>query len=409
MGRTFQDIEASRRLTSDFAKIMQRRRYYDQQQRRYDQQQRRYDQKQSREDELFEYKQKMDRRRIQREDEVYEQKQMVDRQERRKERAGAGVVRIMASDLSTEEKRKAILGLQEEFKNIDLAGSDAGRSMFGAYGMFGGRNRSTPGELTEQESLAAKYSTARQSAVSAENWQLVTLYDKKLARAGMQPRKSANELEAGARDKITSDMSDASYVSLGKDLKTLRDAIENDDAVSQKLVQDRLNKNPRYLEIQKNIEGGLWLSRMKGGESGEGGDFKTLVKGKPEQRIKGRFGTFDDRYGSEAYKLALTEAMVEGGKLGLSSEQITAGFNEWWDKEHEKNIGRWQTYADRSKFNPQETVAPAKGWTPEQYGSELMGMYDDILGGPKKPTPEELRAENTKEAYEKGKKLGYWK
>ncbi len=190
-----------------------------------------------REDELFEYKQMMDRRRIQREDEVYEQKQMVDRQERHTERAGAGLVRIMASDLSTEEKRKAILGLQEEFKNIDLAGTDAGRGMFGAYGMFGRRTggvqqysldhykslglspeqsqkalerkhlgtAGTPGELTEQESLAAKYSTARQAAVSAENWQLVNLYDTKLARFGMAPEQSSSELEADVQNKAASD------------------------------------------------------------------------------------------------------------------------------------------------------------------------------------------------------------
>ena len=46
-----------------------------------------------------------------------------------------------------------------------------------------------------------------------------------------------------------------------------------------------------------------------------------------------------------------------------------------------------------------------------QYGNELMSMYETVLGGPKgaKPTPEELRAKNTKEAYEIGKKLGYWK
>ncbi len=61
-----------------------------------------------------------------------------------------------------------------------------------------------------------------------------------------------------------------------------------------------------------------------------------------------------------------------------------------------------------------QTVVPtteAKGRTTEQYGDELMGMYGDILHGPgdRQPTPEELRAENTREAYEKGKKLGYWK
>ncbi len=302
-GAGFQDIETRRRLTSDYVNTMRYAAH--------------------------------DRRRANREQQQYEQKQAIDEQERRKERAGARLTGILASGLSTEEMYKQIQTLQEEFKNTDLAGTDAGRGMFGAYGMLGRRSGGV------QQYSRDYY----------EN-------------LGLTPEQSQQALERkhlGAGD--------ASDTTLEKDLKTLRNATEKDDAVSQKLIQDRLNKNPRYLEIQKNIEGGVWLSRMKGGESGEGGDFETLVKGKPEQRTKGRMGTFDDMYGGEAYKLALTEAIVEGGKLGLSPGQVTAGFNEWWDKERNKNTGRWRTYADRSTFSPQATATEA----------ELQGGMSDMI------------------------------
>ncbi len=285
---------------------------------------------------LVKYRMAIDQRRIDREDELYEQKQMVDRQERRKERAGARLTGILASGSSVQEMYEQIQALQEEFKNIDLAGTDAGKGMFGAYGMLGRRSSGDP----PQYSL--DYYKSR----------------------GLTPDQSQQALER--KHLGPAGVSDAT---LEKDLKALRDATENDDAISKKLVQDRLNKNPRYKEIQKNIEGGAWLSRMKGGESGEGGDFETLVTGKPEQRVKGRMGTFDDRYGSEAYNLALTEAMVQGGKLGLPPERITAAFNEWWDKEHKENTGRWQTYADRSQFSLQETATE----------EELRGGMSDMV------------------------------
>lgn len=151
MARSFQDIEASRRLTSDFASTMQRGRYYEQRGGYYDQRQRQY-----------------------------EQKQAIDEQERRKERAGARLTGILSSGIPTEQMYKQIQALQEEFKNTDLAGTSAGRGMFGAYGMFGRRAGGT-GNVPEGVDLS-KLHKDRNAAMNAGNTAGVAYYDKLLAR-----------------------------------------------------------------------------------------------------------------------------------------------------------------------------------------------------------------------------------
>ena len=310
----------------------------------------------------------MDQRRMDREDELYEQKQRVERQERRKERVGARLTGILASGLSTEQMYQQIQALQEEFKNTDLAGTDAGRGMFGAYGMFGRR--------------AQQYSLD---------------YYKSLGLSPEQSQEALQRKHLGAEGTSYPGKMSDEEAQMAEFMDAKRKAEDADDTLKVSLINEKLSQMPRYKQLLDRVHGptrDAWLSEM------EDGGFSEFVDTALRQTIKGKWGTSDKRYGPKAYADALKKAVADGYSLGLSAEKITAAFNRWWDKEHKKNTGRWQTYADRSQFSPQETaedlgydpgnvqtVAPAKGWTDEQYGDELMGMYGDILGGPKARPP----------------------
>ncbi len=147
IGAGFQDIETRRRLTSDFANIMQRGRYYEQ--------------------------------RYEREQRQYEQKQAVAEQERSKEQGGARVVSILASDLTIQEMLKELRVAQKEFPNVDLADTGAGRGMFGAYGMFGRRSAGTAAGGGVD---LAKIHKDRNAAINAGNTRGEAYFDSVIAK-----------------------------------------------------------------------------------------------------------------------------------------------------------------------------------------------------------------------------------
>ncbi len=245
---------------------------------------------------LDRYRMAMDQRRMQREEEVYAQKQAIDEQERTKEQAGAGLTMIMANPgLSDKQRYEAVLKLQGRFPNTDLAGTGAGRGMFGYYGRLG-RRASGTGNTTGEVDLG-KLHKDRNAAVNAGNKAGVAYYDQIIAQE--EDRQESKRIKAGV-------------------------------------------PKPGHVKLRKP----------------SGAVFQVPEEDAPKYLAKGW-----TRAENNAVSTAATQSTKQGQEIA------------------------------------------------EEYGNELMGTYEMILGGPKgeKPTPEQLRAENTREAYEKGKKLGYWK
>ncbi|MCK5600482.1 hypothetical protein KAR91_01365 [Candidatus Pacearchaeota archaeon] len=128
-------------------------------------------------------------------------------------------------------------------------------------------------------------------------------------------------------------------------------------------------------------------------------NFAGMVAGKKRDVID-KFGPFNDgRHGKTSYQEGLAEALTQGQDQGFSPEEIVSEWNNWWNKQHNANTGMYQDFAARSTFNNSDTQV-----------ASAANVADEIipLAATKPPTAEELRKSGTKEAYEQGKKLGYW-
>jgi hypothetical protein len=114
--------------------------------------------------------------------------------------------------------------------------------------------------------------------------------------------------------------------------------------------------------------------------------FDAMTKGqRPKSRgkvyIQPGIKVTDKVLGEEAYNEILKEAVGRTEQDGISPETVKAEFDKWWDAQYDKKRGqKFQKFQNRMEFE-----------------------------GARQETPEELRKLNTKEAYEKGKALGYWK
>lgn len=275
---------------------------------------------------LLRYRMAMDERRTQREDDLYAQKQMVDQQERRKEQVGAAIASIMFDPNLDDAKRRR--------KIMELANPT------------GPPAPGSGGNIDITDTSAGK------------------MFFPNLFRRPGTPGAMTDE-----------------ETQMTKYMDARRKADDAGDTATVALFDEKLGQMPRYNLLQRRVNGPAWLSDMKAG------GFAEFVEGEAEDHIKGKVGTFDDRYGNDAYMAALQKAMVKGGQLGLPAEQIAGAFNEWWDREHKKNTGRWQTYADRSKFGPQQmaTEGESMGGMSDMVATDSQRLQPPARTGPSLP------------------------